>query len=211
MSAPDNTATAWLQITSGRGPLECERVVEMVMREIMREAVGQKFTVSLLEGTPGVEPRTWASVLLQLTGPGLDSFVRGWSGSIQWMGQSPFRPHHKRKNWFVGVQALTPPTVESWPLTDLKFEAMRATGPGGQNVNKVATAVRLTHLPTGIAVTAREERSQHANRKLALARLKQLLEARTSGKQEQFEQRLWDRHNALERGNPVRVLRGTLE
>jgi len=95
-------------------------------------------------------------------------------------------------------------------MNDLKFEAMRATGPGGQNVNKVSTAVRLTHLPTGIAVTAREERSQHANRKLALARLKQLLEARTSSNQDEFQQIRWDQHNDLERGNPVKMLRGPL-
>jgi peptide chain release factor len=202
--------TAWLQITSGRGPAECERVVEKIMQTIVTAAAEKQLKASVLEATPGVHPKTFASVLLQVTGTRLEDFVNEWTGTVQWMGQSPFRPHHRRKNWFVGVQALTPPAKESWPMNDLKFEAMRATGPGGQNVNKVSTAVRLTHLPTGIAVTAREERSQHANRRLALARLKQLLEARTSSNQDEFQQIRWDQHNDLERGNPVKMLRGPL-
>jgi peptide chain release factor len=206
-----DTATAWLQITSGRGPAECERVVERVMQTIVAAAKEKKLKASVLETTPGVKPKTFASVLLQVTGSGLDGFINEWSGTVQWMAQSPFRPHHKRKNWFVGIQSLTPPATESWPMNDLKFEAMRATGPGGQNVNKVSTAVRLTHLPTGIAVTAREERSQHANRKLALARLKNLLDARTSSNQDEFQQTRWDQHNELERGNPVKVIRETLD
>jgi peptide chain release factor len=202
--------TAWLQVTSGRGPAECERVVEKVRQAIVTAAAERKLKASVLEATPGQYPDTFASLLLQVTGAGLAGFIAEWAGTVQWMAQSPFRPHHKRKNWFVGVQALTPPAKESWPMNELKFETMRATGPGGQNVNKVSTAVRLTHLPTGIAVTAREERSQHANRKLALARLKQLLEARTSSRQEEFRQTRWDQHNDLERGNPVKLLRGPL-
>jgi len=202
--------TAWLQITSGRGPAECERVVERVMQTIVIAAGKKKLKTSILETTPGVMPKTYASVFMQVTGSGLDGFIQEWTGTVQWMAQSPFRPHHKRKNWFVGIQALTPPVPESWPMTDLKFEAMRATGPGGQNVNKVSTAVRLTHVPTGLAVTAREERSQHANRKLALARLRQLLDARTSNNQDEFQQARWDQHNELERGNPVKIIREPL-
>jgi len=84
---------------------------------------------------------------------------------------------------------------------------MRASGPGGQHVNRTESAVRVTHIDTGLQASASEERSQHRNRKLALARLaekiRQSREQQNAGKKEE----LWRGHRELERGNPVRTLR----
>ena len=137
-----------------------------------------------------------------------ETFLQQWLGTVQWIAQSPFRPQHKRKNWFVGISRLEPPDETTFSADELKFETMRASGPGGQHVNKVSTAVRVTHLPSGLTATAQEERSQQQNRKLALTRLLLKLEQRKTEQVRQRQQEQWGRHDALERGNPVRCFFG---
>ena len=88
-------------------------------------------------------------------------------------------PHHKRKNWFVGIDVLEPVDETGFNVKEVRWDTMRASGPGGQHVNRTESAVRVTHLPTGVRATAMEERSQHRNRKLALARLKKKLKRST--------------------------------
>jgi peptide chain release factor len=94
-------------------------------------------------------------------------------------------------------------------LVPVAWETMRASGPGGQHVNRTESAVRVTHLPTGVQASASEERSQHRNRKLALARLAAKLEEQTERSHGELRQQRWRAHQDLERGNAVRVLRGT--
>ena len=150
---------------------------------------------------------TAASALLTIKGANLDAFLNNWQGTIQWIARSPFRPSHKRKNWFVGIETLEPVEETHFNPTDVKWETMRASGPGGQHVNRTESAVRVTHLPTGIAVHAAEERSQHRNRKLALARLAQKLADINTGQQDVARTQRWRTHQELERGNPVRTFR----
>lgn len=92
---------------------------------------------------------------------------------------------------------------------DVRIEAMRSSAPGGQNVNKVETAVRAIHIPTGFTVTAGEERSQYMNKKLALAKLANLIEARNEKTSNSQKESMWRQHNLLTRGNPLRVYEGT--
>jgi peptide chain release factor len=108
----------------------------------------------------------------------------------------------------VGVEVYTPPERPQWSERDLRIDVMRSSGPGGQHVNKTSSAVRVTHLPTGVSIVAREERSQHQNRRLALARLARLLDDQHADVEGQAKQQRWEQHGDLERGNPVRVYQG---
>ncbi len=199
----------WLQVTSGRGPAECCWVVAQVVQCIVEDAASAGLRAKVLEAEPGDESATLKSALIAVEGDSVVDFLRGWEGVVQWIGTSPFRPHHNRKNWFVGVSGLELPEESAeWSERDLRIERMRASGPGGQHVNKTETAVRITHLPTGLIATAQEERSQHLNRKLAMARLFKLLQEREQNAEDQSRQERWLQHNELERGNPIRVYRG---
>ncbi len=195
----------WLQVTSGRGPAECCWVVARVVESLLREAKDQGLKTDALEFVPGDRPNTLKSALLALEGDDVSAFVEQWEGTIQWIGRSLFRPHHKRKNWFVGVTALKPPEIHEYSAKDFRFDTMKSSGPGGQHVNKTESAVRVTHIPTGISAIAREERSQHLNRKLALSRIGELLKLKESGALQESVQEMWSQHNALERGNPIRT------
>lgn len=199
---------AWLQVSAGHGPAECAWAVLRVVERIENDAAAAGLEISTLDVEPGTEPGTAQSILLSLTGTeGVDRFVAGWRGTVQWIARSPFRPEHKRKNWFVGIEVLEPPAAVRFDPRDVRFETMRASGPGGQHVNRTESAVRVTHVPTGLQASASEERSQHRNKALAMARLARKLENLKEQQRGESERGRWRAHQALERGNPVRVFR----
>jgi len=195
-----------IQVTSGRGPVECTRVVARVIEMMMKAARLQGLDVELLESKKGDHNGTLLSASLLLKGPRLDAFISEWRGTIQWIAQSPYRKFHKRKNWFVGVEAFDINEQMKWNPKDVRFESCRASGPGGQHVNKVETAVRGTHIPSGIQVLAMDSRSQLQNKQLCLERLEAKfltwqLEQLVAQQQDQ-----WQEHNELERGRAVKVI-----
>ncbi len=199
---------SWLQITSGRGPDECCRVVARLAETISGDARKRGIIIRTLEAVPGNKPDTLKSILFALEGKNAYSFARQFEGTVQWIGKSMFRPRHKRRNWFVGVNILSPPDIMQWSENEFRTEKMRSSGPGGQHANKTETAVRITHVPTGLSAVAQEERSQHLNRKLAMSRVSQLLKTKEKDRANKARDDRWDRHNKLERGNPVRVYEG---
>jgi peptide chain release factor len=200
--------SVWLQISSGEGPAECCWVVARLREVLSAEAAAAGLEAHVLEAVAGDQPGTCRAVLLALSGPGEEAFAEPWLGTIQWVGRSPYRPNHRRKNWFVGVERFAPPEAPAWSPDELRVEVMRSPGPGGQHVNKTESAVRVTHLPTGLSAIAREERSQHKNRNLALARLARLFEERRAEAEGDVRRRRRQQHHALERGNAVRVYEG---
>jgi peptide chain release factor len=149
------------------------------------------------------------SALIRIDGDEAETFATAWQGTIQWICPSPLRSKGSRKNWFITGDVISPPSPEqAFAERDLKFEACRASGPGGQHVNKTNSAVRLTHLPTGLVTQAQEERSQHRNKALAMARLSALLDARSDTAMKQAERAKWEAHDDLVRGNPIRIYTG---
>lgn len=203
-----STPTLWLQLSSGRGPAECEWVVGQLAPRLSRDLAGHGLTVEEIARIAGDHSGDAKSILLRVSGPEPSGPIQSWLGTIQWIGASPYRPHHGRKNWFVSVAAFEEPTADHWQTTEVRVDALRASGPGGQHVNRTESAVRVTHLPTGLSAIAQEERSQHLNRRLALARLANLFAERAETKTREEMTTRWQQHTQLIRGNPVRVYRG---
>ena len=192
-----------LLITAGSGPRECQFAARGIANAYAREAKEAGLKTLLLESDHA------GSFMLRLSGEGLDAFLRPRCGTVKWIGQSPFRKNHKRKNWFVGVYRLPEPeAIPELDPKDVTFTATRASGPGGQHVNKTNSAVRAVHGPTGLAVTAQEERSQYANKKLCLIKLAAMFAQQEDKQIADSQKSTWSHHKALERGNPVRVYKG---
>jgi peptide chain release factor len=200
-----------IQITSGNGPEECERVVAKVLEKLLRHARNSQLEVTMIESVKGRMPATLLSAMILLKGKELHVFCKQWEGSIQWIAQSPYRKFHKRKNWFAGVVVHDITKQMQWNEKDVTYQTMRASGPGGQHVNKTESAVRATHVPSGVCVTASAERSQLMNKKEATERLKNKL---ISWQLEQANEKIqdqWMEHNLLERGNAVQIFKERLD
>ena len=202
--------TIWLTISAGSGPEECAHAAALTLQALCKEIeTQQKITVRIIETEPSRKKGNFRSVLIALEGEAVQAFADSWTGIIQWILQSAYRPHHKRKNWFVSVKPFAEPKPgELFSLSDVRFETAKAAGPGGQHVNKTETAVRAVHIPTGKSVVAREERSQLMNKKLAIARLALFFEKEQTDKAEEAKAELRHSHWELERGNPIRVYDG---
>ena len=194
-----------LHMTSGQGPQECRWVVAQLAAAYAREAAACGVVCDVLDGAEDLP----ASLLLRVSGDNAPPFVAGRVGTVLWVGDSPFRPGHDRRNWFVGVGlAPEPDLVPDLRPEDIEYQTLRASGPGGQHVNKTDSAVRATHRPTGLVATAQEQRSQHANRKLARLKLAMLIEDQRSASSDRARRSQWTRNQLLERGNPVRTYAG---
>ena len=196
-----------LLITSGSGPAECQQAVAGVLNAMRHEA--ELFAVDF-DASVSPTKHGFKSVVVLLGGADAATFSSRWRGTIRWRAKSNLRPQHKRANWFVGVFDLAAPALapDRFHERDVTFETFRAGGPGGQHQNTTDSAVRAVHGPTGLAAVAREERSQHRNKSLALARLRQLLAARIAADEVAQKAARNQLHHALERGNPVRCFKG---
>jgi peptide chain release factor len=200
--------TKILHITSGKGPAECCRAVALALKEVIKEAEAQNLKYEMVERSIGQENGTLDSVAIQIIGKEVESFVQSWEGTLLWICQSPYRIYHKRKNWFIGIKAYEQSDSHKWHERDVQYQTMRASGPGGQNVNKIESAVRAIHMPSGIQVTASDTRSQLQNKKLATERLKMTLEKVYLEQMKTVEVEQWLNHHQLERGNAKRVYEG---
>lgn len=198
-----------IQITSGKGPLECQWVVAKVLKVFLEEIKDNRIRYEMIHRENGDENLTLKSVTLLLQSKDLDVFLGSWLGSICWTGKSTFRKLHKRSNWFIGIFELEGLEKVNFDEKDIHFQTVRSQGSGGQNVNKVNTAVRAAHLPTGQSVFVQDSRSQLENKKISVERLKAKVLEQNIIQLEKRMQETWNNHLNVQRGNPVRTFSGS--
>lgn len=204
--------TKIIQLTAGKGPVECSWVVAQVLKQMLQTLKAANINHTVLHRVQGTENGTLQSASLQLQGKGLEAFLKDWLGTVQWIGTSTYRKFHKRKNWYIGIFEVQDPqnsNTASLNEQEVRYQAIRSSGPGGQHANKVSSAVRATHIKTGIQVLVTDSRSQHQNKKTALKRLQEKLALHQQEQLTNALQQQWQQHLQLQRGNPVRVFSGT--
>lgn len=198
----------FVQITAGRGPVECARVVTLVAREIMKVLPG--LTISDSEPHKQTEG-CYMSMTLASDTEIPAAMVAEWEGTVQWRStKNPYRPGHKRSNWFVGIHFIDELELPEINDSDITYETCRSRGKGGQNVNKVESAVRAVHSPTGISVKCSDERSQVQNKVRARERLILKLLDQQSAAKASATNAAWTNHDSLVRGNPGKKFAGPL-
>lgn len=186
------------QIGSGQGPAECELGVARFLEYLTRN-----YPVVVLETSKGYHEGTYRSVRFST-----EADLSQYEGSVQWICRSPYRPAHKRKNWFLDFSVCGTASTEDFDREQVIFETFRSGGKGGQNVNKVESGVRAIYLPNGQAVECAEERSQYANKQKAVARLREIIKQRNHQAQAAAKNSDWRCHTRLERGNAGAVFVG---
>lgn len=200
--------TKIIQFSAGNGPVECTWVVAQVLKEFIKELEKNALQYVVVSKTSGEYERTLKSVLVQVSGADVHEYVQTWLGSILWIGSSPYRPNHKRKNWFVNCFEVAKNHYQDFNEQEVSYQAIRSSGPGGQHANKVSSAVRATHTSTGLQVLVSDSRSQHQNKNLALQRLKgKFIEYKLSELKES-QTTVWEQQSQVIRGNPIRVFKG---
>lgn len=197
-----------IQITSGRGPAECNFVVTNVFKRFSEACSKSEIKFDVIEREMDKDFHQLSSIIIELEGIDLTKFLKTWIGTILWIGKSPYRKFHQRKNWFIGCFELEIPKSNLIQQKEISYQTMRSSGNGGQNVNKVNSAVRATHQPSGISVVSMDSRSQHQNKKIATTRLLLKLHEFETNQIKDLIQEKWSNQTSIARGNPVKTFKG---
>ena len=189
-----------VQISAALGPAECELAVKYTLQEMQKQAKAQKIQLDIIENNK--TQHGYSSLLLNIADDA-QTWINTWLGTIQWTFQSPIRPNHKRKNWFVGITQFETP--QQLPSDDtILFQACRASGAGGQHINTTDSAIHATHIASGISVKVMSERSQHANKRLAKELIALKLQQQLENNHANHKQTQHLQHALIERGHAVR-------
>jgi len=207
LSGPYDDDDAILAIHAGAGGTDSQDWVAMLQRMYLRWAEMRGFEVEIMDMTEGEEAGI-KSVTMAVSGDYAFGYLRSEKGVHRLVRLSPFDAAHRRHTSFALVEvlpqvAMDDPEVEIDPA-DVKIDVFKSSGAGGQNVQKNATAIRLTHLPTGIVVTCQNERSQTQNREFAMRILRSRLLEMKQAEQEKEIAGLRGEYTKAEWGSQIR-------
>jgi peptide chain release factor 2 len=228
---------AYIEVTAGAGGTDAQDWAEMLVRMYTRWAEQHGYKVQLLDESEG-EQAGIKGATLQISGPNAYGWLKTESGVHRLVRISPFDANARRQTAFASV-GVTPVVDDNIEIeinpADLRVDTYRASGAGGQHVNKTESAIRITHIPTGIVVACQTDRSQHRNRAIAMQMLKaRMYEAELQKREEAAQakaaerteigwghqirsyvlapyQLVKDLRTSVEKGNPQAVLDGELD
>ncbi len=206
LSGPYDDHDVIMSFSAGAGGVDAQDWAEMLLRMYLRWAERRGFKTEVLDYTEGEEAGI-KSASIEIRGADAYGFTRGEKGVHRLVRLSPFDQAHRRHTAFAQVEVM-PEVEETGELEinddDLRVDTYRASGAGGQHVNKTSSAIRITHLPTNIVVTCQNERSQMQNRESAMKILRaKLLEVREREREEE-RARLKGERLAAEFGSQIR-------